>query len=56
VLSGDFVSTEDGTGIVHLAPAFGEDDQIICEENGVPTICPVNEGGKFTNELFDIEY
>ncbi len=56
VLSGDFVSTEDGTGIVHLAPAFGEDDQTVCEENGIPTICPVDEGGKFTSELFDIEY
>ena len=54
ILHGDFVSTEDGTGIVHMAPGFGEDDQMLCEANGIPTICPVDEGGKFTNEMFDI--
>lgn len=54
VLHGDFVSTEDGTGIVHTAPGFGEDDQILCEANGVPTVCPVDEAGKFTDEMFDI--
>jgi isoleucyl-tRNA synthetase len=47
VLHGDFVSTEDGTGIVHLAPGFGEDDQILCKRYNIPTICPVDESGKF---------
>ncbi|MBU6339235.1 MAG: isoleucine--tRNA ligase [Rickettsiales bacterium] len=54
VLHGDFVSTEEGTGIVHMAPGFGEDDQLLCKANGIPTICPVDEGGKFTSEIFDI--
>jgi isoleucyl-tRNA synthetase len=54
VLHGDFVSTEEGTGIVHMAPGFGEDDQLLCKANGIPTLCPVDEGGKFTSEMFDI--
>ncbi len=54
ILHGDFVSTEEGTGIVHLAPGFGEDDQLLCKANGIPTLCPVDEGGKFTNEMFDL--
>ncbi len=55
ILHGDFVSTEDGTGIVHMAPGFGEDDQLLCKANGIPTLCPVDEGGKFTSEIFDLE-
>ncbi len=54
VLAGDFVSTDEGTGIVHMAPGFGEDDQILCEANGIPILCPVDEGGKFTDEIFDL--
>ncbi len=54
ILHGDFVSTEEGTGIVHLAPGFGEDDQLLCKANSIPTLCPVDEGGKFTSEMFDI--
>ncbi len=54
VLHGDFVSTEEGTGIVHMAPGFGEDDQILCKANSIPTLCPVDEAGKFTFEMFDI--
>ncbi len=54
VLHGDFVTTEEGTGIVHMAPGFGEDDQLLCKANGIPTLCPVDEGGKFTPEIFDI--
>ncbi|NBX53185.1 MAG: isoleucine--tRNA ligase [Proteobacteria bacterium] len=53
VLSGDFVSTEDGTGIVHIAPGFGEDDQLLCKANGIPTICPVDEAGKFNNLIIN---
>jgi len=51
ILAGDFVSTEEGTGIVHIAPGFGEDDQLLCKANGIPTICPVDEGGKFNSAI-----
>ena len=54
VLHGDFVTTDEGTGIVHMAPGFGEDDQLLCKANGIPTLCPVDEGGKFTSEMFDL--
>ncbi len=54
ILHGDFVTTEEGTGIVHMAPGFGEDDQLLCKANGIPTLCPVDEGGKFTAEIFDL--
>jgi isoleucyl-tRNA synthetase len=53
VLSADFVSTEDGTGIVHLAPGFGEDDQIVANAAGIPTICPMDEHGQYTSEVAD---
>ncbi len=56
VLHGDFVTTEEGTGIVHLAPGFGEDDQLLCKANSIPTLCPVDEGGKFTSEIHDIPF
>jgi isoleucyl-tRNA synthetase len=54
VLHGDFVTTEEGTGIVHMAPGFGEDDQLLCKANGIPTLCPVDEAGKFNSEIFDL--
>src|SRR5690606_30203389 len=41
VLAADFVDTEEGTGTVHLAPGFGEEDQRVCEQNGIPLVCPV---------------
>ena len=50
---GDYVSTEDGTGIVHIAPGFGEDDQRILKGTGVPTICPVDAECRFTEEVPD---
>lgn len=53
VLSADFVNIEEGTGIVHMAPGFGEDDQSICEENGIKTLCPVDSRGQFTSEISD---
>ena len=53
VLSADFVDTEEGTGTVHLAPGFGEDDQRVCEENEIPLVCPVDEKGCFTAEVPD---
>ena len=49
VTTADFVSTEEGTGIVHIAPAFGEDDYQLCKREGVPLVKPVNEEGKFTD-------
>ncbi|HEY7222204.1 MAG TPA: isoleucine--tRNA ligase, partial [Micromonosporaceae bacterium] len=48
VLGADFVTTEDGTGVVHLAPAFGEDDQNACNANGIPTVVTVDDHTKFT--------
>ncbi|CEA08343.1 Isoleucine--tRNA ligase [Arthrobacter saudimassiliensis] len=45
----DYVTTTDGTGIVHQAPAYGEDDQKVCEENGIPVTLSVDEGAKFLN-------
>jgi len=50
---GDYVSTEDGTGIVHIAPGFGEDDQRILKGTGVPTICPVDAECRFTDDVSD---
>jgi isoleucyl-tRNA synthetase len=46
-LVADYVTTTDGTGIVHQAPAYGEDDQQICEEAGIPVVLSVDEGAKF---------
>jgi isoleucyl-tRNA synthetase len=48
VLPGDFVTTEDGTGVVHLAPAFGEDDQLTCNAHNVPTVVTVDDHTRFT--------
>jgi isoleucyl-tRNA synthetase len=50
---GDFVSTEDGTGIVHTAPGFGEDDARVLRGTGVPTVCPVDAECRFTDEVSD---
>lgn len=46
-LEADYVTTTDGTGIVHQSPAYGEDDQKICEEAGIPVVLSVDEGAKF---------
>lgn len=53
IFSGDFVVEGDGTGVVHLAPGFGEDDQIICESKAIEIVCPVDNAGKFTKEIYD---
>ena len=53
VLAGEFVTTEDGTGVVHMAPGFGEDDQIACNEVGIATVCPMDEHGQYTAEVSD---
>ena len=49
-----FVTDGDGTGIVHMAPGFGEEDQKCCEANGIELVCPVDGQGKYTDEIFDI--
>lgn len=51
VVGGNFVSTEDGTGIVHIAPAFGEDDYQIGVKYDLPLRQPVDKEGKFTEEI-----
>ena len=55
VLEADFVNTEEGTGIVHMAPGFGEDDQLVCEKNNISIVCPVDDQGKFTSEVKEYE-
>jgi isoleucyl-tRNA synthetase len=51
VLAGDFVSTEDGSGIVHIAPAFGEDDYSLSRKNKIPFLQPVTPNGHFVNGM-----
>ena len=51
VLAGAFVNTDEGTGVVHMAPGFGEDDKAACDAAGIPVIVPVDEAGRFTAEV-----
>lgn len=51
-----FVSTEDGSGIVHMAPAFGEDDYKMGLEYDLPVFQPVDSSGKFTDEITDFRH
>ncbi len=53
ILVDDFVSDDDGTGVVHMAPGFGEDDQRVCEAAGIELVCPVDQAGRFTSEVSD---
>ncbi|MFC1594865.1 class I tRNA ligase family protein [Patescibacteria group bacterium] len=53
IVTGDFVSTEDGTGIVHIAPAFGEDDMNVGKEHNLPILKTVNDEGKFGDFIND---
>jgi isoleucyl-tRNA synthetase len=55
VLSGAFVTTDEGTGIVQMAPGFGEDDQIACTAAGIEVVCPVDSRTRFTSEVPDFE-
>ncbi len=50
----NFVTDADGTGIVHIAPGFGEDDQRVAEANGIELVVPVDGQGKFTDEVYDL--
>ena len=51
VVAADFVSTEDGTGIVHIAPGFGEDDHLLGQRAGIPVVCPIDADCCFTDEV-----
>ncbi|HSX04594.1 MAG TPA: isoleucine--tRNA ligase [Rhabdochlamydiaceae bacterium] len=55
VIADDWVSIEDGTGVVHMAPAFGEADFFTCTREGIELVCPVDHNGKFTREVPDFE-
>ncbi len=51
VVLADYVTTEDGTGLVHQSPAFGEIDRQVARANGLPTVNPVGPDGAFTSEV-----
>lgn len=53
VVLGHHVSTDSGTGIVHIAPGFGEDDAEIGKKENVPAVCPIDAEAKFTDEVPD---
>ena len=53
VISGNFVTTEDGTGIVHIAPSFGSDDMMMSKKYGLGTLTLVNKQGRFVDEVTD---
>ena len=55
VVPGDFVTTEDGTGIVHIAPAFGEDDYQVGQKYHLPILRPVNKSGEFEDTVTDFK-
>ncbi len=49
-----FIEEGSGTGIVHMSPGFGEDDQRVCAENGIEVVVPVDEKGRYTDEIYDL--
>ena len=53
IILADFVTEDEGTGIVHTAPAFGEEDYAICRKYKIPSVQPVDEKGHFTKEVTD---
>ena len=55
VLPGEFVNTENGTGIVHQAPAYGEDDFYTCKANEIALVDPIDDTGCFKNNFSDLE-
>ncbi len=55
VLRGDFVTTEDGTGIVHMAPAYGEDDKTTTDTVGITPVTPVDAKGRFDASVSDYQ-
>ena len=55
VLAADYVTTEDGTGVVHIAPAYGADDKVVTDAAGIPPVTPVDAHGKFDATVPDYE-
>lgn len=55
VIEEESVSSEDGTGLVHAAPAFGECDFYACAREGIEIVCPVDHNGRFTKDVKDFE-
>ncbi len=53
VIHADHVTIEAGTGLVHMAPAFGEEDFVACQKHGIPIVNPVDDDGMFTAEVPD---
>ncbi|OIH97263.1 isoleucine--tRNA ligase [Curtobacterium sp. MCBA15_001] len=54
ILVAEYVETGEGTGIVHQAPAYGADDQQVCEAAGIPVVLSLDEGGRFTAQFGDV--
>ncbi|HUZ25757.1 MAG TPA: isoleucine--tRNA ligase [Streptosporangiaceae bacterium] len=55
VLHADYVTITDGTGLVHIAPAFGEEDKLLTDQYGIVPVVPVGADGKFTYPVTDYE-
>ncbi|MFV0463683.1 MAG: isoleucine--tRNA ligase [Nostocoides sp.] len=55
ILPADYVTTEDGTGLVHIAPAFGEEDKVVTDAAGIAPVVPVGPDGRFTFPVTDYE-
>src|SRR5262249_28544269 len=53
ILAGTFVDAENGTGVVHMAPGFGEDDLEVAKAEDIPVVVPVDDAGCFTSEVPD---
>ncbi len=51
VLLADYVTTDSGTGVVHLAPAFGEEDMDLATANDIEVVQPLDPGGRFTSQV-----
>jgi isoleucyl-tRNA synthetase len=54
ILVADYVATGEGTGIVHQAPAYGEDDQVVCAAAGIPVILSLDDGGRFLDQVPEV--
>ncbi|QKX02754.1 isoleucine--tRNA ligase [Wolbachia endosymbiont of Litomosoides sigmodontis] len=54
VFIADYVTGEDGTGVVHIAPGFGEEDFYLCQSHDISAICPIDHSGRFTTEVSDL--
>ena len=55
VLLADYVTTDDGTGIVHIAPAYGEEDKVVTDAAGIVPVTPVDSKGRFDSQVPDYE-